>query len=223
MQKEIYILRGSEGEDYKAFGDRALELANTVAAKSDALQVKLCLTLERPPRVSVIPFRKDRIAVLSVYLEKGNVLDQLSTVEGFAGGYIVEEALPVEYSRTWKDGETTPGACLLTLFHRKPSIDRDTFMRRWHQGHTPLSLKLHPLWNYSRNVVTDTLTDDSPWYDGIVEEQVQKAPDLLNPLKFFGPPLKVPVHMCQVLLDTRSFIDMRRIETYLASEIHIKS
>ena len=81
MQKEIYILRGSKGENYKVFGDRALELANTLAGKSDALQVKLCLTLERPPRVSVIPFRKDRIAVLSVHQEKGKVLEQLSDRE----------------------------------------------------------------------------------------------------------------------------------------------
>lgn len=223
MQKEIYVLRGSPGEDYKVFGDRVLELAGNVAERSAALQVKLCLTLESPPRVSVIPFRKDRIAVLSVYLEKGTLLEQLRSMEGFAGAYAVEEALPVSYTRTWEDGEMTPGACLLTLFHRRPSIDQDTFIRRWHQGHTPLSLKLHPLWNYSRNVVRATLNDDSPWYDGIVEEQVRKASDLLNPLKFFGPLLKVPVHMVQVLMDSRSFIDMRRIETYLASEIHIKS
>jgi hypothetical protein len=63
----------------------------------------------------------------------------------------------------------------------------------------------------------------SAWYDGIVEEQFRTAPDLLNPLKFFGPPLKVPYHMYLVYRDTVSFIDMKRIEAYLATEIHIKS
>ncbi len=90
-------------------------------------------------------------------------------------------------------------------------------------GHTPLSLRLHPLWNYNRNVVNSTLTGNSKWYDGIVEEQFKKPSDLLNPLIFFGPPLKVPLHMYQVLKDTRSFIDMRKIETYLTTEFHFKS
>ena len=72
-------------------------------------------------------------------------------------------------------------------------------------------------------MVQEVLTEDSPWYDGIVEEQVQKASDLLNPFVFFGPPFKVPIHMYQVFMDTRSFIDMKRIETYLASEFFLKS
>ena len=135
----------------------------------------------------------------------------------------MEEAIPVGYNKSWEDGSTTPGECLLTLFHKKPGIDQDTFIRRWHEGHTPLSLKLHPLWNYNRNVVTGMLSEDSPWYDGIVEEQVQEASHLLNPFIFFGPLLKVPLHMYQVFMDTRSFIDMKRIETYLATEIHLKS
>jgi hypothetical protein len=90
-------------------------------------------------------------------------------------------------------------------------------------GHTPLSLRLHPLWNYNRNVVSNTLSGQSLWYDGIVEEQFKKPSDLLNPFIFFGPPLKVPLHMYQVWMDTRSFIDMKKIETYLTVEIHFKS
>jgi len=147
----------------------------------------------------------------------------ITEAEGFKGGYAAEEAIPVAYKKDWKDGKKTPGECLLTLFHKKPGIDQDTFIKRWHEGHTPLSLRLHPLWNYNRNVVKNVLREDSQWYDGIVEEQFQKASDLLNPCTFFGPPLKVPFHMYQVWMDTRSFIDMKRIETYLATEIHLKS
>jgi len=160
---------------------------------------------------------------LSVAREKVQAMDLITHAEGFRGGYMVEEAVPVVYKKEWEDGNPTPGACLLTLFHKKPGLDQETFIRRWHQGHTPLSLRLHPLWNYNRNVVTGVLTGDSPWYDGIVEEQFQKSSDLLNPLVFFGPPLKVLLHMYQVLMDTRSFIDMKRIETYLTTEFHFKS
>ena len=223
MQKEVYLIKGLSSEDYKAFSDRILKLSGDVLKLNDPAKLKICLTLGRPPRISIIPFKRNKIAVISVHREKGPLLQQLTEAKGYTGGYAVEEAIPVSYSRNWEDGEQTPGACLLTLFHKKPGIDQETFLRRWHEGHTPLSLKLHPLWNYNRNVVESTLCENSSWYDGIVEEQVQNASDLLNPWIFFGPPLKVPIHMVQVFMDTRSFIDMRRIETYLASEIHLKS
>ena len=223
MQKEIYIIRGLPSEDYKIFKDRIFRLSEDVLEKAGPEKLKICLTLHKPPRISIIPFKKNKIAVLSIYRDKGPVLKTLTEAEGYAGGYAVEEAIPVSYSKSWDDGKSTPGECLLTLFHKKPGIDQNTFIKRWHEGHTPLSLKLHPLWNYNRNVVQGVLTDKSAWYDGIVEEQVQKASDLLNPFVFFGPPLKVPIHMYQVFMDTRSFIDMKRIETYLASEFHLKS
>ena len=150
-------------------------------------------------------------------------MDLITREQGFTGCYKVEEAIPVAYEKTWKDGDPTPGVCLLTLFHKKPGLDQETFINRWHHSHTPLSLRLHPLWNYNRNVVISISSEDSKWYDGIVEEQFQKPSDLLNPFVFFGPPLKVPLHMYQVLKDTRSFIDMRKIETYLTTEIHFKN
>lgn len=223
MQKEIYILSGLPGEDYKAFKNRIFKLNEVLLDRYGPASLKTCLTLKRPPRISVIPFKKRKIAVTSLTREKGPALDLITKEAGYAGGYTVDEAIPVAYQRTWGDGEPTPGECLLTLFHRKPGIDQDTFIKRWHEGHTPLSLKLHPLWNYNRNVVRGVLTEHSAWYDGIVEEQFRVSADLLNPFIFFGPPLQVPVHMYQVLMDTRSFIDMKRIETYLATEIHFKS
>ena len=223
MQKEIYIIRGLPGEDYKIFKDRIFRLSKDVLEKTMPEKLKICLTEKKPPRISIIPFKRNKIAVLSIYRNKGAVLKLITASPGFVGSYAVEEAIPVSYTKSWEDGTSTPGECLLTLFHKKPGIDQDTFIKRWHEGHTPLSLKLHPLWNYNRNVVHGKLTDNSLWYDGIVEEQVQKASDLLNPCVFFGPLLKVPIHMYQVFMDTRSFIDMRRIETYLASEFFLKS
>ena len=223
MQKELYIIRGLPSEDYKGFKDRIFKLSEEVRKKHGPEKLKICLTVKRPPRISIIPFKKKKIAVLSIYSKKGPFLQSIAGAEGYAGAYAVEEAIPAGYNKSWEDGSPTPGECLLTLFHKKPGIGQDTFIRRWHEGHTPLSLKLHPLWNYNRNVVKGLLSEDSPWYDGIVEEQVREASHLLNPFIFFGPPLKVPLHMYQVLVDTRSFIDIKRIETYLATEIHLKS
>jgi len=223
MPKEIYILNGLPGEDYPGFRNRIITLSNDLMDRYKPDTLKINLTLKASPGISIIPFKRKKIAVLSVTRSSSENMDLLTAAEGFRGGYVVEEAIPVAYEKTWKDGEDTPGECLLTLFHSKPGLDRDTFLKRWHEGHTPLSLKLHPLWNYNRNVVSGSLGSDSVHYDGIVEEQFRKASDLLNPFVFFGPPLNVPKHMYQVLMDTRSFIDMKRIETYLSTEIHLKS
>lgn len=223
MQKEIYILNGHRAESYNDFKNRIFDLSNAVRESYVPETLKTCLTVKAPPRISVIPFKRDKVAVLSVTRAAGNRMDLIRQSAGYLGSYLVEEAIPVAYNKNWEDGTPTPGACLLTLFHKKPGLDQGSFIRRWHEGHTPLSLRLHPLWNYNRNVVQRTIDEDSRWYDGIVEEQFRKDSDLLNPIVFFGPPLKVPLHMYRVLMDTRSFIDMRRIETYLATEFHFKS
>ena len=135
----------------------------------------------------------------------------------------MHEALPVSYRKNWNDGEATPGACLLTLFSKKRNIDYETFINRWHNGHTPLSLRIHPLWNYVRNEVKEVLTKESPKFNGIVEEQTRMAADLLNPFRFFGNPLIIIPRMITVYADTKSFIDYGTMETYLAAEYHIKS
>lgn len=224
MQKEIHIIKGSGTESYKSFVSRIFLFTDQVLKEMDPKSLKVSLTTSAPPVLSVIPFRREKIAVVSMESEVNNAPEILQKkTEAYLGSYKVEEAEPVSYTKTWDDRSPTPGVCLLTLFHKKPGLTQDEFLHRWFQGHTPLSLRLHPLWNYNRNVVKKKLVEISPWYDGIVEEQFRKASELLNPFIFFGPPLKVPAHMVEVWKDTRSFIHMKRIETYLASEYHMKT
>jgi hypothetical protein len=223
MRKEIYLIRGGAKEDYRQFTGRILQLADAVVKISGPESLKVTLTQGPPPKFSVIPFRKSMIAVFSVYKNDKAKVDLLMRSKDFAGAFIVEEALPVAYEKTWADGEPTPGICLLTLFHRKPGIDYDNFIHRWHNGHTPLSLNLHPLWNYNRNVVLQKLSEHPDWYDGIVEEQTRTRSELLNPFKFFGNALEIIGNMSKVYTDTKSFLDYKRIETYMAMEYHILS
>jgi len=223
MEKEVFIIRGIPQETYEDFRTRMIALAEKNAGGFGPAALKVTLTQRKPPALSVIPFKKSRVALFTVRGGGEEIRYSLTSAEGFEGSYMAREVLPVAYEKTWEDGNETPGACLLTLFHRKPGLDRDLFLSRWFEGHTPLSLRIHPLWNYNRNEVLKSTSEDSPWYDGIVEEQVNPASDLLNPMKFFGPPVKVPRHMLMVLRDSRSFIDMKRIETYLAAEYHIRS
>jgi hypothetical protein len=223
MRKEMYIIRGSKGEDYSRFTERVIRTARATAELIRPEALKVTMTTEAPPKISVIPFSKKKIAVMSVYRIGNEPIDILKLTEGFSSGFKVEEAIPVTYEKDWEDGQPSPGACLLTLFHRKPGIDYETFINRWHNGHTPLSLKLHPLCNYNRNVVLQKLCDRAEWWDGIVEEQTRTRSELLNPFKFFGNGLEIAVNMLAVYRDTKSFLDYKTIETYLTTEYHIIS
>jgi hypothetical protein len=223
MKKEIYLLKGKDTEPYPDFKKR---IYDTVSALNKVLQpqaIKFTLTESAPPALSIIPFRKNKIAAISIIKENPEPVQSLLKDAGFYGAYRVEEALPVAYEKNWKDGEPTPGVCLLTLFSRKKKLDYDTFIDRWHNGHTPLSLRFHPLWNYVRNVVRESIAEGSASFDGIVEEQVRERRDLLNPFRFFGNPLIILPRMLMVYADTRSFIDYPGMETYLAAEYHLKS
>jgi hypothetical protein len=223
MSKEIILIKGLENETYTQFSERILLLGTSLLKDKDTTQIKITYTLNPPPKISVIPFKKGKIAAISVYSVNNESSQMLLNKPGFYGRYLVEEAIPVAYEKNWKDGTTTTGVCLLTLFRQKKGIDYNTFIHRWHNGHTPLSLKIHPLWNYNRNVVIEKLTNTSYEWDGIVEEHFKTTSALLNPVKFFGNPLIMVYNMLRVYFDTNSFLDYKTIEPYFATEIWIKN
>ena len=223
MTKEIYLIRGTEKETCEEFSLRMMKSAKEVAGVSGNTAVKVVFTQEPPPALSIIPFKKKKAATISVFKAHPEPVETLIHMIGFAGAYRVDEALPVAYDKTWPDREMTPGVCLLTLFNRRKGLDYETFIHRWHNSHTPMSLKIHPLWNYSRNVVTDLIVPGSERFEGIVEEQMRTDSDLLNPFRFFGNPLVIIPRMITVYTDTKSFLDYGNIETYLAREVVVKS
>ncbi|MEO6168976.1 MAG: hypothetical protein ABIO46_10990 [Chitinophagales bacterium] len=223
MNKEIYLLQGVDAESYQDFRQRIFAAVTQVNSTFNPDSIKFTITEKAPPRISIIPFSKKKMAAISVYNMNADEAAALKSIAGFRGAYKVEEALPVSYHKNWRDGEPTPGVCLLTLFSKKKNIDDATFLHRWHNGHTPLSLKIHPLWNYVRNEVKEIITLHAPEFNGIVEEQMRTTIDLLNPFKFFGNPLIIIPRMLTVYTDTKSFIDYSSMETYLAAEYHVKS
>lgn len=223
MHKHIYLLRENREESFDIFYNRIINLSKSLSNDQNINKIKLTITSSPPPGISVIPFKKKKIAAISVYKTEDKLIEKLLKEPGFSGLYSVEEAIPVSYNKTWPDHEATPGVCLLTLFKQRKDIDRATFLNRWHNSHTPLSIKIHPLWNYNRNVVNKRLSDNSEIWDGIVEEHFRHRSDLLNIIKFFGHPFIMPYRMWQVYSDTKSFLDYKTIEPYLTTEVHIKS
>ncbi len=222
MKKEIYLVGGPEAGSYDDFKDSILALARQLAAGEQVARLWVTLTESPPPKVSVIPFKKGKVAAISLFRDSDEELKAITGMERFRGAYRVEEALPVAYEKTWPNGSATPGVCLLTLFHQRPGINYQSFSHRWFNSHTPMSLKFHPLWHYNRNVVIETLSATEPPFRGIVEEHFRERCDLLNPFRFFGNPLVIIQRMIAVYRDTRSFIDYRTIEPWLVREYHLK-
>ena len=223
MAYEIYLIRGVEGEERSEFRSRVLDDTCSRCAAEGPEELKVALTVAPPPRFAVIPFKNDLIATVSVSgredeNEAGIWREILAGVEGFAGGYRVEHALPASYSREWPLEEQTPSPGLLTLFRKKQTLSDDEFVHRWYHGHTPLSFRIHPLWHYDRNRVTQPVVDPSEPFDGIVLEMARTAEDLIKPWRFFGGPLRMPINMLRVFVDINRFIDYGSIETYYTTE-----
>ncbi len=193
-------------------------------------QLQVTWTAEVPPSVTFFPFERNRCALFSIWQRPG---DETSAAElkgaldappeASCAGYLVESATPVAYDRAWPDGEVTPGTGILTLFRKRPDLDDAEFIERWHGGHTPLSLRIHPLWSYVRNRVLKPWIEGSPPLDGIVEEFCRNRSDLLNPARFFGGWTVMPLNMAKVAIDIRRFIDLSSMEVYLVRELHVRT
>ena len=107
---------------------------------------------------------------------------------------------------------------MLTLLHRRAGLTDAEFLRRWHDGHSPLALEIHPLWNYVRNVVESPVLPGSPPLCGVVEEQCRTRGELLDPVQFFGGWLQMVPNMVRVYGDVRGFLDVPALENYLVTE-----
>ena len=221
----MYVLRAN-GESHGAWAERMRHEVSQAVLGLGPSKLQLTVTDAPPPRLSLFPFKRRPIAIFNVYDEADDpsrftelLCDAASTVSG----YEVEEAYPVAYERTWNDGEPTPSPILLTMLHKKASVATDEFISRWHDGHTPLSLEVHPLWYYQRNVIVKPVIDGSKASDGIVLEACRTRGDLLNPARFFGGGLKMVPNMLRVATDIHGFLDMKKTETYYATEYHLRS
>ncbi len=223
MEKHIYLFRGEPNTPIASFSEDLLSLSKELTSQPEVEGLKIVVSDPDIPTLSVIPFSKNPISAISLYGSSLAAFKELATHDCWVGTYRVEEAFPVAYKKDWPDGAITPATCLFTLFRKKQNLDWDTFIERWHNGHTPLSLKLHPLWHYSRNVVLENLSESSEPWNGIVDEYVKKRSDLLNVYRFFGNSPLFPWHMWEVYQDVKGFLDYKSTETYLAKEYVLKS
>ncbi len=222
--KYQYIIRSLE----KSFRDHEERVRGELLPRFTALgpkKLKLSVAGERPPRVSLIPFNREPVALVSVWT--GTPVDEgflagLAGLAGFSvGGYLVEESYPVADDSLPKPGGASPGVVLLTLLVRNPNLDYGEFMSQWFGRHTPMSLEIHPLREYIRNVVRENLYERQSRFEGIVEERFDTPGTLLNPAKMFGGIIPMVPNMIRIGRHVNHFLDLKQIETYYLKEYYI--
>ncbi|MGB8221662.1 MAG: hypothetical protein WCF10_03700 [Polyangiales bacterium] len=225
LKKWMFVLRGN-GESHPSWGRRMRDEVGAQLLQLGPSKLQLTVTEAPPPKLSLFPFKRQPIAVFNVYDQTDDPSryeEVLQSAASSVSGYEVDEAYPVAYDRVWKDGEPTPSPILLTMLRKKAGVTSDEYIRRWHGGHTPLSLQIHPLWYYQRNVIHKAVTDGAEPSDGIVLEACKTRGDLLNPARFFGGALEMVPNMLRVANDIKGFLDMKKTETFYATEYHLRS
>jgi len=221
----MYVLRGN-GESHQAWANRMRNEVSQRLLGLEPAKLQLTVTEAPPPKLSLFPFKSRPIAIFNVYDDTNDpsrFSEALQNAASSVSGYEVEEAYPVPYDKAWSDGEPTPSPILLTMLRKKTGISDGEFIERWHDGHTPLSLVVHPLWYYQRNVIREPVTEGAEPSDGIVLEACRTRNDLLNPTRFFGGALKMVPNMVRVANDIKGFLDMKKTETFYATEYHLRS
>ena len=230
VQRVQWVFRPHDPQADRSKLVQSVEAASLAVPASIAPRLKLTAAVEPPPKWAVIPFSARPVVVVSVDTpDRGRL--QAAVVEAgvhaLSGitfeSYAVTTSEPVAPPGEAKAGATTPGVELLTLFRRKPGLADAAFIERWHGVHTPLSLEIHPLRGYIRNVVEARWPNDATPLDAIVEEHFAQRRDLLNPSVFFGGLLAMLPNMVRVAADIRRFIDLSTIETYWVTERWIRA
>lgn len=227
MNKYQFLLRANPVFPEESFRQTVFDRLTPALLKLDPAALKVSLTDPERPRLTVLPLRKDPLALISYWSAADT--DVAAQIQPLLGpdmtlhGYRVEESVPVACEKTWADGGPSPGVVLLTLLRQNPKLSYEDFMHEWHGRHTPKALRIHPFWNYIRNVIKEPVVDNSPQFEGIVEEHFRTRADCVNPVRMFGGPLKFIPHMIEVGLHAKHFLDLKQTENYLLKETWVRS
>ena len=227
MAKYIYLIRSPEKPGNQAFKSEIFDKLVPRLLRLNPEKLKIDLTEVKPPRLTVLPLKRTGLAMISVWDNQADRTKdwqaEMAGIGSNVAGYQVTESTPVAYKKDWDDGKASPGAVMLTLMRKNPSLSYEQFMKEWFGHHTPMAMRIHPLWNYIRNVVESAVIEGSPPMDGIVEEHCRSLRDITNPARYFGGLFRMLPNMVRVGLHANKFLQISAVENYLLTEYHIRS
>jgi len=216
MEKLVYLFEKGAAAHPGDVAQRILDCARKIGAHDRCDQTWVNVW-EPDPAVRALaasyatPDReKSLVGSLSVWLDN---LDDRGWIEEMLHGpgvpfhgYLVTESIVREYaSRDWPDGARSPGITLVAAFRKPPALPDEEFYRRWHDGHSKLSLEVHPLWRYVRNAVARAITPGAPDFRAIVEERVRRYEDMAPEAFYRG-------QQQSVTNDLATFVDLGGVD-----------
>jgi hypothetical protein len=227
MDKYIFCLEDNlKTMTREQFRDFILHEVAPSIMKHGPANCKVTISAVKQPTITILPLKRNGFAMFSVTgVDRDALFNELGSILNpgrLLYGYAVHESPYLLSARSWSHGSESPGLILLTMFRKKKNLPRETFMRIWFGEHSPMSIVIHPLGDYIRNVVTGYLTEDTPGVDGIVEEHFGSDRDLLNPVRMFGGIRKVLPSMLRIQRHVSGFIDLSNIKNYICREYLIK-
>lgn len=151
------------------------------------------------------------------------IKELLSSYGEHVAAYATQQSVPRAYVQNWKSGEQTPALISMSFFQKPAGMNKEAFKQYWFCAHTPFALDIHPLWHYERNAVEQTITQNSPNYDGIVPLYLKNDEDI-GFTKFFGANGGNPLfNALRIQSDVKKFINLNLIETIAMREFVIDS
>ena len=221
QSKTLLVLRATGRAPSLSLEQDVSARLHEALARTEGLEdVVLHTTHVLPPRLSLVPFRRDALAFVGVRGASAAIdaLREALSPLGEVQSHLVEQSSPRARPRTWTLGELTPGVSLITRFRKKRGLDHGAFLREWHEHHTPLALATHPLVGYVRNVVLQTSPAEAPAWDGVVVESFAASEDVLSPLRFFGGARRALPGMWRVASHVPRFLELHTLENHLVCE-----
>ncbi len=110
-------------------------------------------------------------AVVSVWTEGdvGEVAAVLTAPDTAVAGWEVDERRPLDPPEH-EDGSRADALANVAVLRRPDELDRDEWLRRWLEHHTPIAIETQATFGYLQNIVVGPVTPDAPRVDAIVEE-----------------------------------------------------
>ncbi|RMF15805.1 MAG: hypothetical protein D6761_07255 [Candidatus Dadabacteria bacterium] len=189
-------------------------------------RVVVSWSAEQRPR-TVVPLQTTPLRMLSVWLpEPPAVRDLAAVLEPVDPGvevFAVQASEPIPPRLPAADAGS-PAVVLLTLLRRARGLDDATFLHEWHDRHTPLAMRVHPLQGYVRNVIDPATAHSPDPPDGIVEEQYADARTIARPWRMFGHngAWRSAANMWRVWRHVRTFLDLDRAENWLMHQVEVE-
>lgn len=201
------------------------------------LSVDLDDTNSRVPSPSPFPlFTEKAVGAVGCWLRDVSRHTELGRILEAAGfriaAYHVDCSVYTDYGgnrhsppRDWPDGQRSPGLSAVTMFEKPRRLSYAEWLRRWHEGMSPVSEEIQPRQRYVRNRVVAVLTPGAPAFAGIVEEVFESGRHITEPMLFYGAtgPVQLVRNILRILRVVTSFLTLWRIRTVVMSEYLVKS